>query len=197
MFSTKEVSSVSDLVGFKIAGAGMNLRYLEGIQDAAGVRGGLTDFYNMMQTGLADASILWPEAAATFKISEVAPYMLRADLGAVNTKTVTVNQDYWNNLPDEVKDVLQAVAIDYRDHLASIAMDRAATAEAAYIEAGGTIIDVSAEDRAAWAAAMPNIAQEWAATLNDKGEPGTEMLAAYLGKLEAAGFVGARDWSQP
>jgi C4-dicarboxylate-binding protein DctP len=197
VFSTKEVSSVSDLVGFKIAGAGMNLRYLEGIQDAAGVRGGLTDFYNMMQTGLADASILWPEAAATFKISEVAPYMLRADLGAVNTKTVTVNQDYWNNLPDEVKDVLQAVAIDYRDHLASIAMDRAATAEAAYIEAGGTIIDVSAEDRAAWAAAMPNIAQEWAATLNDKGEPGTEMLAAYLGKLEAAGFVGARDWSQP
>jgi C4-dicarboxylate-binding protein DctP len=197
VFSTKEVSSVSDLVGFKIAGAGMNLRYLEGIQDAAGVRGGLTDFYNMMQTGLADASILWPEAAATFKISEVAPYMLRADLGAVNTKTVTVNQDYWNNLPDEVKDVLQAVAIDYRDHLASIAMDRAATAEAAYIEAGGTIIDVSAEDRAAWAAAMPNIAQELAATLNDKGEPGTEMLAAYLGKLEAAGFVGARDWSQP
>jgi len=174
VFSTKEVSSVSDLVGFKIAGAGMNLRYLEGIQDAAGVRGGLTDFYNMMQTGLADASMLWPEAAATFKISEVAPYMLRADLGAVNTKTVTVNQDYWNNLPDEVKDVLQAVAIDYRDHLASIAMDRAA-----------------------WAAAMPNIAQEWAATLNDKGEPGTEMLAAYLGKLEAAGFVGARDWSQP
>lgn len=197
VFSTKEVASVSDLVGFKIAGAGMNLRYLEGIQDAAGVRGGLTDFYNMMQTGLADASMLWPEAAATFKISEVAPYMLRADLGAVNSKTVTVNRDYWNNLPDEVKDVLQVVAIDYRDHLANIAMDRAAAAEAAYIAAGGTIIDVSAEDRAAWAAAMPNIAQEWAAALNDKGEPGTEMLAAYLGKLEAAGFVGARDWSQP
>ena len=196
VFSTREVASISDLEGFKVAGAGMNLRYLEGIEDSAGVRGGLTDFYNMMQTGLADAGMLWPEAAATFKISEVAPYMLRADLGAVNSKTITVNQDYWDSLPDEVKDVLRAVSIDYRDHLAGIAMDRAAAAEEAYLAAGGTIIDVSAEDRAAWAAAMPNIAQEWAATLNDNGEPGTEMLAAYLGKLEAAGFVGVRDWSQ-
>ncbi|MEP3845800.1 MAG: C4-dicarboxylate TRAP transporter substrate-binding protein [Paracoccaceae bacterium] len=196
MFSTKEVNAVSDLKGFKVAGAGMNLRYLEGIQDAAGVRGGLTDFYNMLQTGLVDAGMLWPEAAATFKISEVAPYMLRADLGAVNSKTITVNKDYWDGLPDEVKEVLQAVAVDYRDHLAGIAMDRAAAAEEAYVAAGGKIIEVSAEDRLAWAAAMPNIAQEWATTLNDKGEPGSEMLAAYLGKLQAAGFVGVRDWSK-
>ncbi|MEO9683939.1 MAG: C4-dicarboxylate TRAP transporter substrate-binding protein [Tateyamaria sp.] len=197
MFSTKEVSSIADLEGFKIAGAGLNLRYLEGIKDSAGVRGGLTDFYNMLQTGLVDAGMLWPEAAATFKISEVAPYMLRADLGAVNSKTITVNKDYWDGLPDEVKEVLQLVAVDYRDHLAGIAMDRAAAAEKAYTDAGGTIIDVSAEDRAAWANAMPNIALEWAGTLNDKGEPGSDMLAAYLGKLDAGGFVGVRDWSKP
>ncbi len=197
VFSTEEVSTISDQQGKKVAGAGMNLRYLEGIEGAAGVRGGLTDFYNMLQTGLVDAAQLWPEAAATFKISEVAPYMLRADLGAVNSKTITVNKDYWDGLPDEVKEVLQAVAIDYRDHLAGIAMDQAAEAEAAYIAAGGTIVEVTPEDRAAWANAMPNIAQEWAATLNDNGEAGTEMLNAYLAKLEAAGYVGARDWSQP
>ena len=197
MFATKEVSGVADLEGFKIAGAGLNLRYLEGIKDAAGVRGGLTDFYNMLQTGLVDAGMLWPEAAATFKISEVAPYMLRADLGAVNSKTITVNKDYWEGLPDEVKKVLKLVAVDYRDHLAGIAMDRAAAAEKAYIEQGGTVVEVSADDRAAWANAMPNIAQEWASNLNDKGEQGSEMLTAYLGKLEAVGFVGVRDWSKP
>jgi len=197
VFSTKEVSGVADLEGFKVAGAGMNLRYLEGIKDAAGVRGGLTDFYNMMQTGLVDASMLWPEAAKTFKIAEVAPYMLRADLGAVNSKTITVNSDYWKGLPDEVKDVLQAVAVDYRDRVAGIAMDRAKASEDAYVAGGGTIIDVSAEDRAAWAAAMPNIAQEWAEKLNANGEPGTEMLEAYLAKLGDAGFVGVRDWAKP
>ncbi|WP_282170019.1 C4-dicarboxylate TRAP transporter substrate-binding protein [Ruegeria atlantica] len=195
IFCTEPVASVSDLEGRKIAGAGLNLRYLEGIKDAAGVRGGLTDFYNMLQTGLVDCGMLWPEAAKTFKIAEVAPYMLKADLGAVNSKTITVNADYWASLPDEVKEVLTAVAIDYRDHIAGIAMDRAAASRDAYVEAGGTIVEVSDEDRAAWANAMPNVAQEWAATLNDNGEQGTEMLAAYLGKLQDAGFTGVRDWT--
>ncbi len=195
VFCTDEVSSVADLEGKKIAGAGLNLRYLEGIKDAAGVRGGLTDFYNMLQTGLVDCGMLWPEAAKTFKIAEVAPYMLKADLGAVNSKTITVNADYWAGLPDPVKDVLKDVAIAYRDHVAGIAMDRAQASRDAYVADGGKIVEVSAEDRAAWANAMPNIAQEWAATLNDKGEAGTDMLAAYLGKLEAAGYTGMRDWT--
>ena len=197
MFCTDPIESISDLEGRKVAGAGVNLRYLEGIKDSAGVRGGLTDFYNMLQTGLVDCAMLWPEAAATFKIAEVAPYMLRTDFGAVNSKTVTANQDYWATLPDEVKDTLRAVSIDYRDHLAAITMDNAAAAEATYVETGGAIIEVSAEDRAAWAASMPNVAQEWAATLNGNGEDGTGMLDAYVGKLAAAGFVGVRDWTQP
>ena len=196
VFCSEEVSSVSDLEGKKIAGAGLNLRYLEGINEAAGVRGGLTDFYNMVQTGLVDCAMLWPESAATFKIAEVAPYMLQVDLGAVNSKTITANADYWNGLPDEVKDVLRDVSIAYRDHVAGIAMDRAQASREAYVASGGTIVEVSAEDRAAWANAMPNVAQEWAATLNANGEAGTEMLAAYLGKLEDAGYVGVRDWNE-
>lgn len=195
VFTTEEVSSLSDLEGMKVAGAGLNLRYLEGIQDAAGVRGGLTDFYSMLQTGVVDAAMTWPEAAVTFNFAEVAPYMLRVDLGAVNSKTVTVNQDYWNSLPEEVQQVLQEVAIDYRDHLAGVAMDIAAESEAAFIEAGGTVIEVSVEDRTAWANAIPDIAGEWAAVLDGNGEDGAAILAAYLGKLEAAGFTGVRDWT--
>jgi len=195
IFSREPVTSLADLEGSKVAGAGMNLRYLEGIEGAAGVRGGLTDFYSMLQTGVVDFAMLWPEAANTYKIAEVAPYMLQADLGAVNSKTVTVNQVYWNSLPEEVQNVLQEVAILYRDHVAGLAMDRAAASRDAYVAAGGTIVEVSAEDRAAWAAAMPNIAAEWAATLDDAGEPGSEMLDAYLGKLAAAGYTGVRDWS--
>lgn len=195
LFGKKEVKSLKDLSGSKVAGAGLNLRYLEGIEGAAGVRGGLTDFYNMLQTGLVDYAILWPEAAKTFKIAEVGPYMLKADLGSVNSKTITVNQDYWKKLPDEVKKTLQEVAVLYRDHIAGIAMDRAAASHAAYTEAGGKIVEMSAEDRAAWVNAMPNLAAEWAANLDKRGEAGSDMLSAYVGKLKAAGFEGVRDWT--
>lgn len=195
MFSTQPINSLADLEGMKVAGAGYNLRYLEGIPGAAGVRGGLPTFYNMLQTGVVEAAMLWPEAAKTFKIAEVAPYMLEADLGAVNSKTVTVNADVWKSLPDEVKTVLQKVAIEYRDHVAGIAMDRAEASRQAYIDGGGKIVEMSAAERQAWADSMPNIAAEWAAGLDAKGAPGTEMLNAYMGKLAAAGFTPLRDWA--
>ncbi len=195
VFSTDPINSLSDMEGLKIAGAGYNLRYLEGIPGAAGVRGGLPDFYNMIQTGVVDAAMLWPEAAKTFTIAEVAPYMLQADLGAVNSKTVTVNADVWASLPDEVKDVLLQVAVEYRDHVAGIAMDRAEESRQAYIDGGGTIVEMSPEERQAWANSMPNIAAEWAASLDEAGAPGTEMLNAYMAKLVDAGFTPLRDWT--
>jgi len=195
MFTKEPVNALQDLNGKKIAGAGYNLRYLEGIDGAAGVRGGLTDFYNLIQTGVVDGAMLWPEAAATFKIAEVAPYMLRADLGSVNTKTVTINKDVWAKLPDEVKQVLQSVSVEYRDHVAGVAMDKAAESIEAFKAAGGTVIDISPDAREAWAAAMPNIAAEWAKELDAKGAPGSDMLKAYVEKLKAAGFTPVRDWS--
>ena len=195
MFSKAPITSIADLQGGKVAGAGMNMRYIEGIDGAAGVRGGLTDFYGMLQTGMVDHAMLWPEAAKTFKIAEVAPYMLRVDLGAVNSKTITVNKDYWEGLPDEVKTALQDVAVMYRDHVAGIAMDRAAASRDAYVAGGGTVVEISAEERLAWAASMPNIAAEWATGLDAKNEPGTDMLNAYLGKLRDAGYEPIRDWA--
>ena len=195
MFSKTPINSLDDLKGKKVAGAGYNLRYLEGIEGAAGVRGGLPNFYNMLQTGVVDAAMLWPEAAKTFKIAEVAPYMLKADLGAVNSKTVTVNKDVWDKLPDEVKDVLKKVAVEYRDHVANVAMDRAAASLKAYKDGGGTVVELSSEARAAWANAMPNIAVDWAKKLDGAGAPGSDMLKAYTAKLKAAGLTPIRDWA--
>lgn len=195
IFSKTPINALSDLGGMKVAGAGYNLRYLEGIEGAAGVRGGLPNFYNMIQTGVVDAAMLWPEAAKTFKIAEVAPYMLKADLGAVNSKTVTVNKDVWNKLPDEVKAALQKVAIEYRDHVAGVAMDRAASSLDAYKAGGGAVVEMSADARVAWANSMPNIAVDWAQKLDTAGAPGSDMLKAYMTKLKDAGQEPIRDWA--
>ena len=159
------------------------------------MRGGLTDFYNMLQTGVVDQAMLWPEAAMTFKIHEVAPHMLKADIGAVNSKTVTVNKDVWESLPAEVQEVLQEVAVAYRDRLAEVATGRAAASLEKFEAAGGQVVELSAEERVAWADSMPNIAIEWANELDAGGSPGSDMLLAYIEKLKAAGQTPARDWA--
>ncbi len=195
MFTNRPVTQLSDMAGMKFAAAGYNLRYLEGLDNVAGVRGGLPKFYNMVDTGLVDGAMIWPEAAKTFKIAEVAPFMLKADLGAVNSKTVTVNKDVWAKLPGEVKDILKAVAIEYRDHIAGIAMDRAEASLEAYKAGGGTVTVLSNAQRLEWANAMPNIAVDWAKKLDSEGAPGSAMLKAYMAKLKASGQTPLRDWA--
>lgn len=168
VFSKPAVKNLADMKGLKVAGAGFNLRYLAPV-GAVGVSGPLTGYYNQIQTGVVDACMLWPEAADTFKLAEVAPNMLNADIGAVNTKVLTVNADTWAKLPAEVKKVLQDVAIEYRDLLAKIAGAEGADSIAAYKKAGGTVHEMPKGERSKWARDMPNLAKEWAAGLDKTG----------------------------
>ena len=110
LYFKKPVSGLGDLKGRKIGGAGINLRYVKSL-GAVGVGGPLPKYYNMLKTGIVDGAMLWPEASVAFKIYEVAPHMLDAQIGAVNSKVVTANASTWKKLPAEVRQVLAAQAI--------------------------------------------------------------------------------------
>ena len=195
MFSKEPITEISDLSGVKVNGAGTNLRYLDGI-GAVGVGGSFLTFYNNIQTGVTDAAMLWPEAAVTTKLVEVAPFMTDADIGTVNSKVVSVNADTWAALPDAVKSVLQEVAVDYRDRVAGLAASLRESSIATFTSGGGSYAEMAPAARQAWADTMPNIAKEWAANLDSQGLPGTAVLTAYMDALRAAGQVPARDWDQ-
>lgn len=195
MFSKKEAKALKDYEGMKIASAGPNLRYLPPT-GAVGVAGSLNTYYNLIQTGVVDGCMLWPEAAATFKLAEVAPYMMKADIGTVNSKVVSVNKDTWNKLPPEVQKVLQEVAIDYRDHLAKLAASLGDSSLQKYKKAGGNVFVLSKADRSKWAKSIPNIAQEWAQDLDKEGLQGTAMLTYYMEKMRAANQPIERQWDK-
>ncbi len=195
IFSKDPVKTLADFKGMKVGGAGTNLRYLDGL-GATGVAGPLTGYYNNLQTGVISATILWPEAAVSFKLAEVAPYMLRADLGTVNSKVIAANAESWKRLPDEVKKVIQEVALAYRDRLAAVATAKGKTSEQGYVKAGGMINDMSDEQRIAWVKGMPNLAKKWAADLDAKGQPGSKMLAVYMDALRAGGAKPLRHWDR-
>ncbi|MEM7021109.1 MAG: C4-dicarboxylate TRAP transporter substrate-binding protein [Pseudomonadota bacterium] len=195
LFSAPEVAGLDDLSGLKVNGAGTNLRYLDGM-GSTGVSGSLVTYYNNIQTGVADAALIWPEAAVTFNLAEVAPHMLKADIGTVNSKAITVNSDFWEGLPEEVQNVLQEVAYDYRDHVAEVAAGAGSSSIEAYQAAGGTVTELPADARKAWALNMPNLAQEWAAEMDSKGLPGSAMLSAYMDALREGGAAPERDWDR-
>ena len=151
VFTKPAVKGLADMKGLKIAGAGFNLRYL-----GAGRRG--------RRVGAADAATTTRSRPASSKAACCGPKPRRpsrsprsrrtcssADIGAVNTKVLTVNADTWAKLPAEVKTVLQEVAIEYRDLLAKIAAEEGAASVAAYKKAGGTVHDLPKAERSKWA----------------------------------------------
>lgn len=195
IFAKQPVTKLADMNGMKIGSAGLNLRWLEGF-GAAGVAGSLVHYYNKLSTCVLDAIMLWPEAVVGRKMYEVAPYMLKADLGTANSKAITVNQDTWKSLPDEVRTVLQEAAIDYRDHMADAAIDLANASAKAFVDGGGKVHVLSQAERQQWADKMPNVAADWVAAREKEGAPGTVVMKAYMDVMRANKQPILRQWDR-
>lgn len=189
------VETLEDFKGRKIAGVGLNLRLLTGL-DAAAVNSGISDWYNNLATGLIDGIIGWAEGSIAYRLYEVAPYLIDVRLGAVPTKTIVVNERTWGRLPDEVKTVLREAAEDYRDELSRETERRAASSLELYKEFGGTIISLDDEIRREWAMRLPNIAKEWADDMEERGMPGHAILQDYMDIMRANDQPIMRHWDR-
>lgn len=195
MFYKNPVKSIDDFKGLKIGVAGMNALYLKNTGSAS-VGGSYLTYYNKAETGVIDGYMLWPEAVAAFKMYEVTPHMLRANIGTVNSKAITMNADTWKKLPAEVQAAISQAAIAYRDHVAATAIAKSKTSYAAFTSGGGTIVDMSAEERLRWANNMPNVAKDWAAGLEAKGIPGKAILSSYMDTMRTNNQKILRQWDK-
>ena len=195
IFAKKPVKSLADLKGLKIGRAGLNLRWLEGF-GAAGVAGSLVTYHNKLGTGVLDAIMLWPESVVGRKMYEVAPYMMRANLGTANSKAITVNAKTWKSLPDEVKNAMQTAAIGYRDHMGTEAMAVADQSYKAFADNGGKIHQLSQAERQKWADGMPNVAKDWVNSLEKKGLPGRVIMKSYMETMRKNNQPILRQWDK-
>lgn len=195
VFTNYEVKTLDDFEGRKIAGVGLNLRFLTGL-DASPVNSGISDWYNNLATGLIDGLIGWIEGSIAYRLYEVAPFMVDARLGAVPTKSIVVNERTWGRLPEEVKTVLLEVAVDYRDELARETERRAAKSTQLYLDHGGTILTLNDAQRREWAMGLPNIAREWADDMEERGLPGHDILRDYMDIMRANDQPIMRHWDR-
>jgi TRAP-type C4-dicarboxylate transport system substrate-binding protein len=189
------IKDLADFKGKKIVGAGSNLLWLQGL-GAVGVQGNLGEFGNNIQTGIADCAMVWAEAAAGFKLYDVAPFYVKADLGAANSFAVTVNLDTWKKLPPAVQKALQEAAIGYGDALSKYVVDVSDKGLKTFASNNGKIVEFSQPQREQWAKALPNIAQDWAKAADKQGLPGTQILKEYMDVMRANKQPIARHWDK-
>jgi TRAP-type C4-dicarboxylate transport system substrate-binding protein len=108
---------------------------------------------------------------------------------------LSINEQTWEGLPEEVQTALNESAEIYRAGLAQYSMNEAERALQTMAANGATIVEVSQEERTEWANGMDNIAKEWATEVDATGAPGDEILSAYIEAMRAASQPVLRDWS--
>jgi TRAP-type C4-dicarboxylate transport system substrate-binding protein len=196
LFTKNPVKKVSEIKGMKVLAAGPNALYIKAV-GGVNVLSNLTQQYNDLKTGVADGTIVWPEATVTFKLFEVTPYYLKTDFGTGVNKSVTINKEVWASLPDEVKKVLKEVAVDYRNVVAQAAIDLSDKSTKTYLAKGGKLTELPDEAKKEWADSMPNIAKNLADDVEKRnGYPAHKILSAYMDAMRAGGAKPMRDWDK-
>lgn len=187
------VDSLDDIRDRKIGVGGLAVNWLKGT-GAVPVAGALTTYYNSLSTGLYDGIIVFESAIAPYKFQEVARHVTDVGLGATYASALTVNLDLWNDLPEDLRAVIEEVARDYRDVTAQAYAARGAASLEKAMAEGATFTALPAEEQAAFAQSLPNIARDWADRLDAQGLPGTKTLEAYMRLSKEAGVGFSRDW---
>jgi len=195
IFSTKPVRQLTDLKGMKIAGVGPNLNWLRGT-GAVGVVVTPNTIYNDLQTGVYDGLLIATSQAASLKLHEVAPYMLKAEIQAGYWAGLVINSNTMKALPSEVQAALRKAGASYRDALIAEQVRLAAEGLEIMKKGGIKVTEMDAKDKIVWAAGLPDIAEEWVKSLEEKGLPGKKVQTLYMEGVRAAGETPARNWDR-
>jgi TRAP-type C4-dicarboxylate transport system substrate-binding protein len=196
IFSKREIKGFADLKGMKIAAVGANQPWVAAA-GATPVATELATQFNAYQTGVFEGIVMWQQAYTAFRMCELGAFRLDTDFGAVSPILLTVNKDSWGKLPDEVKAAFREAASTWAfetDRRIKTASN--AGRQRCEKENNLKVTSLSAEDRRAWAMAMPNVAQNWAKREDAAGLPGSKMLATWMDYMREKKQPIVRHWDR-
>lgn len=189
------LTSIDQLSGMKISAAGPNLPWVTSM-GAAGINSAATDWFQHLNTRLADAVLSWPDVSGSQKLCEPAKHVLHGHIGGIVGHIISVNQRFYDDQPEEVRQAFLDSAPEYAEYQADTVLAGTEKQTKYCVEEQGMkIVELSDEERAKWAAALPPLALNWAKGLDDQGRPGTEILSFYMDKMRSGGSP-ARNWDK-
>lgn len=195
LFTTFPVRKVADLKGHKIGASGAMGQYLQGT-GAVVVTSSMTSSYTSIRNGVYQGYPISIPLAGAFRTYQAAKYLTKVDFGVAATSGLTVNKKTWDSLPSFVKKIFEDATAKWWVWQMNWDEHREAAVIKKMKASGVKFSTLSEAQRKLWAHEMPNIAKEWAASLDKKGLPGTKMLDTYMNLLRAHHIAVARQWDK-
>lgn len=175
----REIHSPADLAGLKIRVAGATAAEVAVALGATPVQMPISEVYNALQTGLIDGVFTGSSTLIDFKLDEVADaIILGAPLGRLSFYTVMTQVKY-DSLPADQRAAIDAVAGEVLSKSAEEAWYATANAslEAARADSKNVMVDLTAEEIAAFSAAIRGVVDAYVASVD-----GAAALAAMRGE---------------
>ncbi|MFN3655968.1 MAG: hypothetical protein ACK4UO_01790 [Pseudolabrys sp.] len=181
--------NVSDLNGRKLLGAGLNLNWMkEANIGIVPVTDGLPGWYEKIKTGLAEGGIMFPSAwGPVFKLHEVGKYYTEIGFGSITWHGLTVNNRFWNSLPEETKPIFKEVALRYEVQT-GVFNKQGYEKDMAWLRQNITVSNLPEEVRVEWAKKLAHWPQQIADELEKQGYPAKAILNATLESAEKHGY---------
>ncbi len=184
--TTFEWKTVADLKGKKLAGAGLNLKWLE-FAGATPVQSSLPEAYTSMQTGVYNGWIMFPSGWVNFKLHEVGKYYTEVGFGSITWHGLTINQARFNKLPKDVQAIIQEVAKEFEARTGSVNKDNYPKQLDQLKKLGAVISAVPESVKLDWANSLKIWPQQKATELDKQGLPATQVLKLALQEAEKLG----------
>ncbi|WP_127143007.1 C4-dicarboxylate TRAP transporter substrate-binding protein [Pelagibacterium montanilacus] len=182
-----EWETVEDLQGQRIAGAGLNLKWLE-YAGVVPVQSSLVDAYTSLQTGVYNGWIMFPSGVINFRLYEVADNYAETGFGSITWHGLTMNQNRLNSLPPEVQEIILEVGREYEEMTGTVNEEDYAAQIAELEELGSNVWEISDDVRETWANSLAGWPQEMANELDAAGQPGSQVLNIALDEAEVLGY---------
>lgn len=193
--STFPIATLKDIEGRKFGAPGLAANWIKNT-GAIAVSGSLSQYYNSLKTGVYDGIVIFESGIGPFKFYEVAPVITKVGIGSQIASNLTFNKDKWDSLPDEVRQVIDEVAAIWQQAAKERGRNDAAKSINTAVSNGATVSELPRAEVVKIANAIPNIAKQWAATIDEKGLPGTKLLSTYMQIWRDRGIQHARAWDK-
>ena len=184
--TTFEWNTVSELKGRKLAGAGLNLKWLE-YAGAVPVQSSLPEAYTSMQTGVYNGWIMFPSGWVNFKLNEVAKHYTETGFGAITWHGLTMNKARFAKLPKDVQAIIVEVAKEFEAKTGSVNEENYPKQLVQLKDLGVNVKKVPDSVRVEWANSLKDWPQTMATDLDAKGLPASQVLKLTLEGAEKMG----------
>lgn len=145
------VDSIEDLTGMQLRAVGTIAGAFSHINvEPIAIDPG--EMYEGIQRGVIDGVASLPfDAAPTFGIPEVAPYVTNTGVGTYSSSSIGINKDLWDGLSDEVQTCMnEAGDVATGPAVQEMASEANQAACAAVLEEGGSVTNLPESEIADW-----------------------------------------------